>query len=291
MNDYNLHQHRTADWMSNTPAMDNLSLLELILPGAHNAGVDSKASYLTSQIKHWIVCQNDSFFYQLNNGARALDVRVEYEIDSRGVGTFWFQHNGYRSSRSLENLVMQVIRFLQENPDEFVLLDFHELKSTRTPFDYKEFNRFMLTHLGQRIIPSRHESLSLGQLKKASRKQRVWVATQSHPELSREWFISKVDHEWSHKSLTSVEDVEALIERATYDKRNAWSPWSLSATAYSVLGGPEVITGHLDRWFDPDANGWVFNCNIINADFFEKSRLVSNCRTANIIKAGIKSPR
>jgi 1-phosphatidylinositol phosphodiesterase len=291
MNDYHPNDYTPNNWMTNTPAIDNLSLCELILPGAHNSGVDSKASYLTSEIKHWVVCQNDSFYYQLKNGARALDVRVEYSIDSRGVGTFWFQHNGFRSSRSLENLIMQVIRFLQENPDEFVLLDFHELKSTSTPFDYKEFNRFMLTHLGQRIIPSRHETLSLDQLKKTHRKQRVWIATQYHSDINQEWFIHKIEHAWSHKSLTAVEDVEALIERATHDKRNTWAPWSLSATAYSVLGGPEVITKHLDRWFDPALNDWILNCNIINADFFERSRLVSHCRTANMIKARTKSPR
>jgi 1-phosphatidylinositol phosphodiesterase len=149
-------------WMSSTSTIDSLSLGQLILPGAHNSGVDKKATYAGPGVAHWAACQNNSFFDQLHNGARALDARLEYDLDSRGVGTFWFQHNGMRSSRSLENLIMQLIRFLEANPDEFVLLDFHKLEAANTPFDHKEFNRFLLAHLGPWIIPYSNRHLSLG---------------------------------------------------------------------------------------------------------------------------------
>lgn len=280
MDDYTFNR-----WMTDLPGIDSMKLNELILPGAHNAGADKKATYVAPGVSHWAVCQNNSFYEQLNNGARALDVRVEYNVDSRGVGTFWFQHNGFRSSRSLENLVTQVSRFLQENPDEFVLLDFHELKSANTPFDHKEFNRFLLTHLGQRIIPSRNKYLSLGQLKQASLTQRVWVAAGHHPDLDQDWLLSEIQHEWSGQSLTSVKEVQALIARATQDPPSPWRPWSLSATSYTALGGPVDIKEHLDRWFAPASEGWILKCSIINADFFEESKLVPNCRIANIMKA------
>ena len=262
-----------------------MTLNELILPGAHNAGVDKKATYVAPGVSHWAACQNNSFYDQLNNGARALDVRVEYNLDARGVGTFWFQHNGFRSSRSLENLVMQVSRFLQENPDEFVLLDFHELKSAQAPFDYKEFNRFLLTHLDQRIIPFGNRYMNLGQLKRDSRTQRVWIAAEYHPDLDQHWLLSSIQHEWSGESLTSVEEVRALIARVTQNPPSSRVPWSLSATSYTAPGGPTDIKEHLDLWFDPAPDSWILKCSIINADFFEKSKLVSNCRTANIIKA------
>lgn len=147
-----LEHYEPSQWMTSTSSMDSLTLGDLILPGAHNSGVDRKATYAAPGVAHWIACQNTSFYEQLLNGARALDVRVEYEVDPRGVGTFWFQHNGVRSSRSLENLIMQLSRFLQENPDEFVLLDFHELKSANTAFDHQEFNRFLLTHLDRKSV-------------------------------------------------------------------------------------------------------------------------------------------
>lgn len=271
-------------WMADTPAIDELSLDQLILPGAHNAGVDRKANYTAPGVVHWVACQNTSFYEQLKNGARVVDARLEYAIDSRGVGTFWFQHSGFRSSRSLENMIMQVIRFLEENPDEFLLLDFHELNSSNTRFDHKEFSRFMLTHLSSRIIPSSNHYLSLGQLKAVSRTQRIWVATEWNAQLEPNWFLPKIQHKWSGIADASVSQLEAHIARVITHPPYL-TPWSLSATSYSPLGGPVDIKQHLDRWFDPATSHWISRCSIINADFFEESKLVSHCRTANLIKA------
>ncbi|KAA0955241.1 phospholipase [Pseudomonas sp. ANT_H12B] len=276
------------NWMTVTPNIELLSLGELILPGAHNAGVDKKATYAGPGVAHWAACQNNSFYDQLSNGARALDARVEYEVDSRGAGTFWFQHNGFRSSRSLENLIMQVIRFLQENPDEFVLLDFHELKSANTSFDHKEFNRFLLEHLGSRIIPTSNRYLSLRQLKQVNRTQRVWLAAEGHPALDQTWFLPRIAHAWSGIATTSVSELEAHITKVM-NSPPSWQPWSLSATSYSAIGGPVDIQEYLDQWFEPVTSGWIFNCSIINADFFEESNLVANCRAANRIKAQVRN--
>jgi 1-phosphatidylinositol phosphodiesterase len=280
-----LETYTLQRWMSATSALDVLSLGQLILPGAHNAGVDKKATYAAPGLAHWVACQNNSFYTQMLNGARVLDVRIEYEVDSRGVGTFWFQHSGYRSSRSMENLILQVIRFLQENPDEFVLLDFHELKAGNTPFDHKEFSRLMLTHLGERIIPAGHLHLSLGQLKELSRVQRVWVATEPNAHLDRDIFLAKIQHEWSGIADTNVSQLHAHIERVLRTPPSGLLPWSLSATSYNLVLGPVNIKGNLDRWFDPVNGKLISKCSVINADFFEESRLVANCRTANIIKA------
>lgn len=35
----------THQWMADSPQIDNLSLFEMTLPGAHNAGCDWEASY------------------------------------------------------------------------------------------------------------------------------------------------------------------------------------------------------------------------------------------------------
>jgi 1-phosphatidylinositol phosphodiesterase len=271
-------------WMSETPSVDKLSFANLILPGAHNAGVDKKASYVAPGVSHWASCQNNSFYYQLTQGARALDLRLEYETSRNGVPTFWFQHNGFRSSRSLENLVTGIIRFVQENPDEFILLDFHELTSEQQPFDFKEFNRFLLTHLGDRMIPCRNAFLTLGQLKQASYAQRVLVAAERHPDLDSAWFCGQIDHKWSGIATTSVSELHTHITRVMKHPPRGL-PWSLSATSYSGLGGPVNIKEQLDDWFDSAVRDWILKSSIVNADFFETSRLVQHCRMANIIKA------
>jgi 1-phosphatidylinositol phosphodiesterase len=284
MNNVPLENLKNSQWMAATPSIDSMVLGELILPGAHNSGVDKKATYAAPAIAHWAACQNNSFLEQLQNGARALDLRLEYDIDSRGVGTFWFQHSGIRSSRSLENLIMQLIRFLEANPDEFVLLDFHELAAGNSAFDYREFNRFLTVHLGPRVIPSSNRHLTLDQLKKESRVQRVWLAAARHPALDREFFLPDIEHFWSGIGTTSVSELQAHIANVLRAPYFSSMPWSLSATSYTIAMGPLDIKEHLDRWFHPD-NSWVHSCSIINADFFEESRLVQNCRTANIIRA------
>lgn len=273
------------NWMTHIPVIDSLSLAELVLPGAHNAGVDKKASYAAPGISHWAACQNNSFYYQLIQGARALDLRLEYAIGGNGVGTFWFQHNSFRSSRSLESLITSVIRFLDENRDEFIILDFHQLKPGNQLFDYKEFNRLLLTHLGDRLIPSTHAFLTLGQLKQASHAQRVLVAAEYHPALDSTCFCQCIEHQWSGIGTTSVSELHAHITKVMKYPPGGSMPWSLSATSYHVAGGPVNIRQHLDQWFDPGLNDWVLNSSIINADFFETSNLVRHCRTANLIKA------
>jgi len=271
-------------WMSATPVIDNLSFADLVLPGAHNAGVDKKASYAAPGVSHWAACQSNSFYYQLTQGARALDLRLEYEVSQKGVATFWFHHNGFRSSRSLENLVTGVIRFLQENPDEFILLDFHELTSDKQPFDFKELNRFLLTHLGDRMIPCSNAFLTLGELKQTSSAQRVLVATERHPDIDSSWFCRQIEHKWSGIATTSISELTTHITRVMKYPPSGW-PWSLSATSYSALGGPVNIRQQLDDWFDPTGRDWTLKSSIINADFFETSKLVQHCWTANVIKA------
>lgn len=276
------------NWISNLPAIDALSLAELVLPGAHNAGVDKKASYAAPGVSHWAACQNNSFYYQLTHGARALDLRLKYEIDSNGVGTFWFQHNGFRSSRSLENLITSVIRFLQENPDEFIVLDFHQLNAGSHDFDFQEFNRLLLTHLGDRIIPSRNASLSLGQLKRISHAQRVMVASQYHPALDSTAFSRYIEHKWSGIGTTNLSELHMHISNVMKSPPAGHLPWSLSATSYHAVGGPVNIAEHLDQWFDPTISDWALDSNIINADFLETSNLVRHCLVANLIKANAR---
>lgn len=273
------YKHTTHDWMSNINAIDRLTLGELVLPGAHNAGVDKKADYAGPGVVHWAACQNNTFLTQLNNGARALDLRLEQDEK----GNFWCQHNGWRSSRALEDLIMAVDRFLTDNPDEFIVLDFHEMSTRSRRFELAEFSRLMLTHLGKRMIPTRNSYLTLGQLKEISGLQRVMVATPDG--LDREYFHDKISHHWSGIDSASIDDLQRFISQVMQSPPREYLPWSLSATCYAVLGGPVDIQEKLNEWFDPARTDWASKCSIINADFFEESNLVQYCRTANVVKA------
>ncbi|PAU58307.1 phospholipase [Pseudomonas sp. PICF141] len=285
MNNNASDNYALNNWMTATSAIDTLSLCQLTLPGTHNAGCDWKASYPIIPGAHWLACQHDSFYAQLNNGSRALDVRLDFVFDEPGLGKFRFQHNGYRSTRTLGHLVTDVNRFLQENPDEFIILDFHELKGSQQPFDYHFFNEMMLRFLGERMIPSNNLHLSLGQLKKLSNVQRVLVAAEGDRELDRTRFCKKVEHKWSGIADTNAAELEKHIIEVLKNPPGTWAPWSLSATCYSITGGPVDIKGHLTWWFDLAKRDWATQCNIINVDFIEESKIVSYCRAASLIKA------
>jgi hypothetical protein len=56
-----------------------------------------------------------------------------------------------------------------ENPDEFVVLDMHELKGLdEKSFDYKGFHEAIMSELGARLIPLKNRYLTLGTLKKTN---------------------------------------------------------------------------------------------------------------------------
>ncbi|TPG76255.1 phospholipase [Pseudomonas arsenicoxydans] len=276
------------NWMSATPAIDTLSLNQLTLPGTHNAGSDWKASWPLIPGAHWLACQHESFHAQLNHGARALDIRLMYDADAPGLGKFRIHHNGYRNDRTLGSLVNNVREFLIQNPNEFIILDFHDLQGDT--FDFVYFNNMMVRFIGERIIPPQNLHMSLTQLKKLSPLQRVLVAAPRHRALDRNVFVEQIEHKWSGSGMTDTAELEKHIIEVLKYPPGTWALWSLSATSYSALGGPVDIHEKLDAWFDPEKSNWAQKCSIINVDFIDESRLVSYCRAVNLTKASQRNP-
>ncbi|MFJ4193307.1 phospholipase [Pseudomonas sp. NPDC089534] len=280
-----MSEYRTHNWMAATPAIDVLPLPRLSLPGTHNAGCDWKASYPLIPGAHWLACQHRSFYEQLSNGSRALDLRLICNGHPQELAQYRFQHNDYLSSRHLENLFNDVNRFLSENPDEFIIFDFHELRNGKQAFDFAYFSRMLLKHLDGRIIPSANHALTLGNLKHAGPRQRIMLKAERRQELDRDWFGPKINHHWIGTSTPSADDLQKFISEQLKSPPYPHEPWSLSAASYSAVGGPVDIHSDLDKWFDPARSDWAEKCGIINADFIEESRLVEFCRAANLAKA------
>ncbi|MCP1445671.1 1-phosphatidylinositol phosphodiesterase [Pseudomonas sp. GGS8] len=277
------HNYAFRNWMAAAPAIDTLSLAELTLPGTHNAGSDWKASWPLIPGAHWLACQHESFYSQLRHGSRVLDIRLTYDASAPGLGKFCIHHNGYRNGRTFGHLVNDVETFLQENPNEFIILDFHELHGDS--FDYAYFNKMVVHFLGRRLIPNQNRSLSIGQLKRLSGSQRVVVAAPWHWAIDKNVFIQQIEHKWSGNGITSAAELEQHIIKVLKYPPGTWAPWSLSATSYSALGGPVDIHDELNSWFAPNKSDWATRCNIINVDFIEESNIVSYCLTANLSKA------
>ncbi|QZD68502.1 phosphatidylinositol-specific phospholipase C domain-containing protein [Pseudomonas sp. 3-2] len=278
----------TYNWMSTTPDIDSLNICELTLPGTHNAGSDWRATYpLFSPPRHWLACQHDTFHAQLNHGARALDIRLKYEANGKGARKFVMHHGGYTNSRTLEDLANDINNFLAKNPDEFIILDFHELKGN--DFDFEYFNNTIINLLGDRLVPRINQSLTLQELKRVSPKQRVFAAARSHWKLDYRVFHDQISHKWSENDITSPDELRQFIEKVMKNPPGTWNTWSLSATSFTSIGGPVDIHDQLNEWFDLDKSDWALKCNIINVDFMEESDLMEFCRVANVIKAEQRS--
>jgi 1-phosphatidylinositol phosphodiesterase len=283
-----LDNFQTYQWMADSPQIDNLSLFELSLPGAHNAGCDWEARYALIPGKNWLACQDVSFYSQLNRGARALDVRLTYDSKAQGLAKFRFHHNGYLSSRTLEDLVRDVKAFYERNINEFIILDFHELGTGKDAFDHSEFQTLILEHLGERMIPTRNLQQTLGQLKAISPLQRIMVAAPMTWETGDYRIYGKIQHKWIGKQLVSSLDLQGYINQVLSTPNSTLRPWSLSATSFSI-GGPQRILDDLDYWFDPARSDWAKKCNIINFDFIKNSNIVLFCQKVNLEKAIEKS--
>lgn len=280
----NIDNFQTHQWMADAPQVDNLSLFEMTLPGAHNAGCDWEASYALIPGKNWLACQDVSFYSQLNRGARALDVRLVYDGEADQMARFRCHHNGYTSSRTLADLVRDLKGFYERSRDEFIILDFHELSSVKGPFNYVEFKTALLEQLGERIIPTANLHLTLGQLKAINPLQRIMVAAAMTSETEDFRFHDRIQHKWIGQSQVNTSDLHGYIKSVLSTPTGTHRPWSLSATSYT-LGGPQRILDSLDEWFDPGNTDWASKCNIINFDFIKNSNIVRFCQMANVQKA------
>ncbi|WP_458374671.1 phospholipase [Pseudomonas laurylsulfatiphila] len=270
------------NWMSKILDVDRLRLTDIVWPCTHNDGMDKKAPDFDDVTGNWTTCQSDSFAWQLANGARALDIRLEYAEDPKPV--FYFQHNGHRSGRVLDELIEAVLSFLDDNPDEFLVLDFHELRDGSKPFDYKKLNDQLVRRLGMRVILPANRHATVGELKRSSTRRRIVMAAQFRSGLDDNYFWPRIPHKWRDSSFTSSGDLRTYIAKTLKNASYDTFFWSLSATAYTLFGGPRNIKEEINDWFNTTAD-WVTRCSIINTDFFDTSEIVRYCWSASSMKA------
>ncbi|SEM46785.1 1-phosphatidylinositol phosphodiesterase [Pseudomonas sp. ok272] len=279
-------------WMSATSSIDKLTLTELVWPGAHNAGIDFDVPFSPSirLLANWFVCQNRPFIQQLNEGVRALDLRFHCDEHWLGIKKFHTFHGAKLfNGRSLSELIKSLTFFLDNNPDEFIILDIHELRGLDDKrFDYKGFHDVIMSELGERLIPERNSHFTLGELKKFSPRQRIVLAIEGHPDLYSATYWRKIKHAWSGKDIISPNELKQHIQDTLSYPSQKNVLWSLSATCYGELAGVKRITQELNEWFGP-TSAWAPKCSIINADFITDTDLVDYCRQVNHSKGLLKS--
>lgn len=174
--------------------------------------------------------------------------------------------------------------FLDRNPDEFIVLDFHQLGDAAKPFDYQQLNDLLMRRLGSRLIPSSAAFSTVEQLKSASSQRRIVMAAQAKRGLDSEYFWPQIPHKWNGKVFTDTNDLQSHIQTTLVEAPYDRFLWSLPATCYSLLGGPQHIKNQINDWFH-SSRDWGTRCSIISTDFFDESDIVRYCSVASSMKA------
>ncbi|MBK5550571.1 phospholipase [Pseudomonas sp. TH03] len=266
-----------ANWMSTTPHIDSLKIGELVWPGCHNAAMDWDIghSFPESASANWALCQNHDLLWQMRNGARSFDLRMLLQNNE-----FKAYHWKIRG-RLLKEIVAAANTFLDENPDEFIILDFntlHDEKDNR--FDHSLFKEEILRHLKDRLIPYSNKYLSFAQLRKISRKQRVILSIEYHEKFGSELFWPAFQNRWEGSTFVSVEKLAQYVTEVMQNPPSFTYPWRLSMTQYTAARGPTKLTKEINAWFDMESY-FLYRSSIISVDFFDESRLVEYCIGAN----------
>lgn len=275
---------KLSSWMGESYVyIKELRLDELSLPSAHNSGMDRKARSVSS----YTTCQNDSFKFQMENGIRVMDTRLAYYWGAKGELGDKFSHvHNLPSGHTLNDQLEAVKAFLSVNPDEYVIIDIHDLSPAHdTPIPYADLAAYIEKELKGRLLPYEASTMSLEQLKKNYPGQTVVVAAGGDLYLNASLMWPKIQHKWIGQPIVTAYQLGGYIESVMQSPPSG-DLWSLSATGYAALG-PTYIESDIDDWF-ASRGEYQMKSNIINVDWFDRTRLVLNCIDTNIAKGARK---
>ncbi|CAN7719157.1 fibronectin type III domain-containing protein [Pseudomonas umsongensis] len=269
-------------WMTDIGSnLEHLKIHDLILLQAHNAGVDQVGAGWPAD--QWAACQDDSFTYQLRNGARALDLRLYRRSNATGTHQeFIFEHAGYDANRNLNHCIHGVLEFAEQNPGEIIILNFHE-----AVIDGREFyvDSIIEIALGNRCIPPTAMDLTIGQIRSRFPGRNI-IITWNHSQ----WYCwPNVHQTWTGEDLNGERDLYNHITHIMADPPKD-QLWSIFAAGYNLLGpirfGPSAI--HWDCFFNrlgSDRYRQPSKGNMINVDFFAGTGVVDRCINATRTRA------
>ncbi len=268
-------KHWANNWMELfAPCLENLCLNELTIPGNHDAG-----TYAASGItQSWVQTQYLSIEQQLQQGARALDLRL---IIGEGSGDdrFELSHGGHTFDLTLVNVLNQINSFLQSTSQEIIILDFHDFEEHWDTQDYQDVANLIIKTIGSdKLIPPSGISQPLKEIWKTS--GRVVVGSREFPDNMSGWlqentpfWNNSVEQHWCGTSMTTWSNVSNYLQQEidNISQPKNWL-WSLMAQYnYIATGGvpglPANIPQELSSFF-AGLNG--LKSNIIATDWWNR---------------------
>ncbi|MHA3802065.1 hypothetical protein [Mycoplasma sp. VS30B] len=106
--------YKFNEWMKDVN--DEKTLFQLSLPGTHDSGMYSgKGNWWNITLaRQYAKTQSMNWQEQMNAGIRAFDIRSYYNMD--------IYHGIVQSQSTVKSALLEMVKFLKENPSEFVFL-------------------------------------------------------------------------------------------------------------------------------------------------------------------------
>ncbi|MNF53728.1 Exoglucanase B precursor [compost metagenome] len=290
-------------------------LSQLAIPGAHNSGVDMAGTWGLEEL--YGANQDNSFPEQLAAGARFLDLRLVDSSYRKPIGNhsptytffeeFEFKHGAVSAGRRLQHLIRDVKKFVTENPQEIVILDFHTYDRGKK-FSNTSLERCIpyFTPIEKFLIPASYRSSTLREMRNAYPDGSIILAlNHNYPKpqgnnaepdkwqphwIKRTQIWSIFPHEWNSTDLSESGTLK-LVQR-TMQSPPQNQTWALSAAAYSATGPVHLHRDHPIRTKAFEAG--YQNANIVMVDFIERFdtmlSVVDRCIVLNRQRFLDKSP-
>ena len=293
------HKPWTKRWMEITyPAIKDLKLNEIFIPGTHNSGSYSMENSLAA---HWTVCQNISITKQLELGVRSLDIRTGYFTKEKGQNRFKVIHDKYASKIRTVEVFNQVKEFIILNPSEFIILDFRRFilfqvgKSENiTKRDlFEELSIFILHEIGDYLIPKGRMRCSYSELLSTLHpQQRIACCYEGDsmnmmfwPHIKQHWYRAETPQDVArelNKHFYAVDYTE--IQKNQRERLLIWG----SQPCIAPITGPKALPGLISEFF----NGGIgiqsspsLCANLVAVDFVENTGgFIQGGICANVVK-------
>lgn len=162
-------EYSTLNWMSKIP--NEKSILLINIPGTH----DTAANIMNPLAEEVARTQNLTILELLNAGIRKLDIRIDLFNDGdkasdsdlhtcHGIfDCYYLDENNNMKNLTYKNILLDVKKFLTENPSEMVIFDTKSEKGDSTK-NYKRAVEILDKYVGD-ILVKYNKNLILGQVR------------------------------------------------------------------------------------------------------------------------------
>lgn len=286
-----INEHR-GTWMTAYTGAADLRVVDLILPGTHDSGMDKEAPYTNS----YETTQDKSPWYQLMSGIRVLDLRVQYFSGYAVNDPRRFQiFHSLSSGRTVRGDVLQAVTnwrngtFSAGDPKrEIVILDFHQFKNF-TADAHHELMKLIKDYFGDLIIRPDQRNLYVRELWRGTGR----VVVTYHDVIRDNAFFWDLDQKYSGSGSISTDNLKRFMDGVATRHKPDGGLESIQCHKLAGLGVPDDFQGKIGEWFySNDAiggNAYIQKFHIINTDWATRGRYIDYCIHATWIKSKIYS--